>query len=343
MRELQVCPKRRAAVVQRLRFIADGAELAAWVGGELFACAMDSGNVRALHEDELLRNWRGGPDPRPELQLSPGADCVAFAANLDADNTVYFAGVAGADDEQPWGTIATTGTTAHVGLMFTANGKEIIAVRNFWDPDADDEVPAEPDVARFKLGALNAIKNDWEGIMPGFDETAWNRALQFPQAEHTSAEALGANDRLVAVGTAEGTVRVADLRKKKVIASFPWAGGKVRNRSVTRVGFDPKSETVASLAGGSLFAQPLGKGTAWQTDGALGRVNDFAYHPDGSVLCAVFADGRARFLDARAGAVRETFAWRGKGPLYSVCFAPDGLTCAAGAAKGKAIVWDVDL
>ena len=76
----------------------------------------------------------------------------------------------------------------------------------------------------------------------------------------------------------------------------------------------------------------------------LGRVNDFAFHPDGRVLCVVFEDGQARFLDPHTGAVRQAFKWAKKPkPLYSVAFAPDGLTCAVGSENGKVIVWDVDV
>jgi len=57
----------------------------------------------------------------------------------------------------------------------------------------------------------------------------------------------------------------------------------------------------------------------------------------------VFEDGQARYLDPRAGAVRQSFKWAKKpAPLYSVCFAPDGLTsdaldtpiCILGAERG---------
>jgi hypothetical protein len=41
--------------------------------------------------------------------------------------------------------------------------------------------------------------------------------------------------------------------------------------------------------------------------------------------------------------VRQSFKWAKKPkPLYSVAFAPDGLTCAAGSENGKVILWDVD-
>jgi hypothetical protein len=42
--------------------------------------------------------------------------------------------------------------------------------------------------------------------------------------------------------------------------------------------------------------------------------------------------------------VRQSFKWAKKPrPLYSVCFAPDGLTCAAGGENDKVMLWDVDV
>ena len=59
-------------------------------------------------------------------------------------------------------------------------------------------------------------------------------------------------------------------------------------------------------------------------------------------MCAVFDTGHTRTFDALTGAVRKELRW-GKKPLYCVAFAPDGLTCAAGCASGRVVIWDTDL
>jgi WD40 repeat protein len=96
------------------------------------------------------------------------------------------------------------------------------------------------------------------------------------------------------------------------------------------------------LSNGELFVRPfVGTGKGWQTKPALGKFHDIAYHPTGRFVAVVGDDGRARFLDSGTGAVKHEFSWK-RGPLYSVCFAPDGLTCAVGAGGARVVIWDVD-
>jgi WD40 repeat protein len=118
----------------------------------------------------------------------------------------------------------------------------------------------------------------------------------------------------------------------------------VRDRAAIRVAIGPNAERVVLLANGRLFARPLGESKPWQTKSTLGYAHDFAFHPCGNIICAVFEDGHARYLDALTGAVKQSFQWSKKSkPLYSVAFAPDGLTCAAGGENGRVVIWDVDL
>jgi DNA-binding beta-propeller fold protein YncE len=71
------------------------------------------------------------------------------------------------------------------------------------------------------------------------------------------------------------------------------------------------------------------------------QVRAIGFTPDGQTVVTVGNDGTSRFWDATTGTQLRVFDW-GMGVLAVACFAPDGLTCAAGSAKGKVIVWDVD-
>jgi WD40 repeat protein len=65
-----------------------------------------------------------------------------------------------------------------------------------------------------------------------------------------------------------------------------------------------------------------------------------AFTADGSRLASVGRDAVATVWDATTWEVRKRYEW-GIGPLRSVCFARDGLRCAAGGDK-QIVVWDLD-
>ncbi|MBN9122280.1 MAG: WD40 repeat domain-containing protein [Planctomycetes bacterium] len=348
MRELRVCPpskRKPPEVVHRLEFGSDGNELVAWAGAALHAYDLRTDTARVLFDDPAYDacDWY---DPAG-ARLSPDRRFVAFAYCYDGNSAVQFVELSDSSCEDSWFPTVPANSDEHLSLMFTADGTELIAVRNHWNRGHS------PDVARFEVAALTAPPKGYvekrnpltgQTYQAAVRDLTWNRVMTLPTGDITCAAALSANGRLVAAGTENGMVHVVDLKRKRPLASFVWEGRKLRDRTVTRLGFDPAGARVASVAGGRLFVRPLGAEEPWWTKDTLGRANDFAFHPDGHVLCGVFDDGQARFLDPHTGAVRRSFRWAKKpGPLHAVAFAPDGLTCAAGGANGKVVVWDVDV
>ena len=67
-----------------------------------------------------------------------------------------------------------------------------------------------------------------------------------------------------------------------------------------------------------------------------------AAHPTQNIVASVGADEVVRFWNADTGAEHRAYDW-GIGRTTAIAFAPDGLTCAVGGAKGQVVVWDVDL
>jgi WD40 repeat protein len=61
---------------------------------------------------------------------------------------------------------------------------------------------------------------------------------------------------------------------------------------------------------------------------------------DGSQL-ATTGDTTATVWDTTTWEVQRRYEWQ-IGGLRSVCFAPDGLRCAAGSGTGQIVVWDID-
>lgn len=360
MRELQLYPAKRrrlADVVCKLQFIANGSELAAWViedrqiagtsptGTEsLFVCAVASGASHRVEWSEFVDNF-GGPSSPPVFS-SDGRYLVTAMDFEEEDVGLLYV----EDRHSPTKRLPEIQTTPLCGgsLFFTPDGGALIAVRN----DSWHRVDAR-NVARFEVSQLAAPPKRFRmQLNPFTRERAqvpvwnfkWKQLLARPRWRRVSAAALSANGRFLAVCDITGDYHIADLKAKRVIASFPPEGKKLRHVAASRIDFDPTTKWVVRCAGRKLFARPLKEGKAWQTKPTLGNVSDFAFHPGGHMLCAVFADGQACYLDAITGAVKQSFRWSKKPkPLYSVAFAPDGLTCAAGGENGRVVIWDVDL
>jgi WD40 repeat protein len=67
-----------------------------------------------------------------------------------------------------------------------------------------------------------------------------------------------------------------------------------------------------------------------------------AFHPSGRYLAATSNDATVKLYDTTTWKVAQAFNWD-IGRLRSVAFSPDGMLAAAGGARGKIVVWDVDL
>jgi WD40 repeat protein len=65
-----------------------------------------------------------------------------------------------------------------------------------------------------------------------------------------------------------------------------------------------------------------------------------AFHPNNRLLASNDTDSTVAFWDAHSGERLKQFDWD-IGPVTTLAFAPDGLTCAAGGFQSFA-VWDVD-
>ena len=62
---------------------------------------------------------------------------------------------------------------------------------------------------------------------------------------------------------------------------------------------------------------------------------------EGRTVQTASSDGTVRLWEAATGTERHRYDF-GIGKVYSACFAPDGLTCAAGGESGQVVIWDVD-
>jgi WD40 repeat protein len=82
--------------------------------------------------------------------------------------------------------------------------------------------------------------------------------------------------------------------------------------------------------------------TAVQTvKGHQKQLNAIAFSPDSRSLLSASHDGTIRVWDAATGKSRNRYDWE-MGPVLSLAFSPNGLTCAAGGTRGQMVIWDWD-
>ncbi len=140
-------------------------------------------------------------------------------------------------------------------------------------------------------------------------------------------------DKFVAVGTSAGGVWLLDARREEHPRRLATVRGGVRS-----VQFASGGAVLLVVAAGAVVLIDARSGTKlgqWS-----GPYPAASLSPDGRRLALVDAAGTLTMSDVATGEVLTRLD-AGVGPLSGVAFAPDGLTCAVGAAGGVVIVWDV--
>lgn len=104
--------------------------------------------------------------------------------------------------------------------------------------------------------------------------------------------------------------------------------------------FRPDSKEIALVNGNDVhFWDGVTSQAQWA--GSQGeQIEDLAWSPDGRLLVLAGKGGTVRFWDRAGGREAQRYDWE-IGPVSSVAFAPDGMTCAAGGDLGQIVVWDV--
>lgn len=345
MREVVVVPPesaKRAGRVRKGQFSASGAELAAWVeprkanGFELYGlycCDLISGK----HFGLMDYGWyRRNSENESETLLSPSTRWLVSWHQHDEYKliTLHFDDASNPSGPRRQGYYHCAGGT----FLFAPDNALVVVFTG-----CGDESVFVARVMRLDISKLDKPKHTERRINPltqaieeiGVCNLKWKSLLDNPEWDRPVCAALSANGRFLAVADEPGNVHVADLKRKRVVAVHQKAR-LTADRVIGRVAVDDTGERVFKLANGVLH------GPDWQFKPPTGKPTDFALSPDQRTVCAVFDTGHTRTFDALTGAVRKELRW-GKKPLYCVAFAPDGLTCAAGCASGRVVIWDTDL
>lgn len=184
-------------------------------------------------------------------------------------------------------------------------------------------------------------------------DPAETELLQFDPNQAVSALAWSANaDRLAVAGEFGDLWVIAGLAATMPEFGVPYSERLFRpaarsaipasqlRQPVRTLRFAPDGRLLA-LDGQALALWDFERGEWLGPLPSKPRILDAAYSPDGRVLAVSRRDGTVTFLEADTLAPRRTYDWK-LGPLYSVAFAPDGLTCAAGGTRRRVVVWDLE-
>ena len=104
----------------------------------------------------------------------------------------------------------------------------------------------------------------------------------------------------------------------------------------------PDGSAVVTFKDSSLYFWAPGEKAQKVRTGTLKHYRGIAFHPDGRHLLAGNNDTTARLIDTRTWEVVRQYTWD-IGRLTAVAVSPDGTLAAAGGAKGKVVVWDLDV
>ena len=158
-----------------------------------------------------------------------------------------------------------------------------------------------------------------------------------PRPDEARCVAFSPNDKYVALGGADQSVRLIDGRTGAELKSFrgheSWICGIAFSSDNKRVvsGGDDRTVRIWDLDSGEKIAT---------LQGHLGRVNSVSFSPDGTYVLSASQDGTIRLWDSNSGQEIRSIEPNGL-RVFDVAFSPDGGQIASACDDRAIRLWDV--
>lgn len=166
------------------------------------------------------------------------------------------------------------------------------------------------------------------GVVPGAIRT-WALCLAYsPDGRWLATGCPGISE-----GSLDSPPGVRIWEGMQLVEEFPQPAGELA--------WSPDGQLAWGIGQSLLVGRPGAWVPARPMIGAPGGLAALSFSPDSQLLLSGSQVGVCSLHDVVTGSVVASFEW-GIGPIHSVAFSPDGLTCAAGGEKGQVVVWDVD-
>ncbi|MDY3557066.1 WD40 repeat domain-containing protein [Gemmata sp. JC717] len=289
------------------------------------------GSLLGAGDDRAFHMWDvgGSPDPLWTVDNGPLGRTFTFVPDGGAVTAIYYSGLLWFDARTGARTDGPALTASHTHPA--PDGWTVVSV-------ARDQATG---VQRFR--ALRPTVSGWTELWH-HDRTfnphlEWHgyRALLFaPDA--TRLARVRSLDRPVQNVSRTG-IEVFDLATGEVLAD--WVG---QLPTYAREGTVSPQGVAVLLRERALFvvdtARPESEPVK-RLNSTLKHFTSVAFSRDGAQLATTSNDTAATLWDVTAWEPRRRYEWD-IGRLRTVCFAPDGLRCAAGGDTGQIVVWDLD-